>query len=200
MRPANVVAVVLSLVAAGSAGCGGTTGTQGAAGSPEGGAPMPQLPAPGLHRLTASECPSNVTGGAACSTDADCQSASPGPPPSHCFQGACGADQCLEDSDCGATGVCSCAGQTRGYAGASPGNVCVQANCRVDTDCGAGYCAPTVSAECGSFYGIQGYYCHEAGDACFNDQDCSGGGPGQPFCAYDPTVGRWACETGFCAG
>jgi hypothetical protein len=98
--------------------------------------------------------------------------------------------------------VCSCAGATKGYAGASPGNVCVPSDCRVDADCGpGGYCSPTVSSSCGAFYGVQGYYCHRPGDACVNDSDCAAGTTGPaPYCAYDTSVGRWVCGTGACAG
>jgi hypothetical protein len=94
-------------------------------------------------------------------------------------------------------------GQTRGYAGASPGNVCVPANCRVDADCGAGgSCSPTASTS-GPFYGIVGYYCHTCSDACTNDDDCADAGVscfGGPYCVRDPAVGHWVCGTSCSAG
>jgi hypothetical protein len=113
-------------------------------------------------------------------------------------------DQCLADSDCAEAGVCSCRGNSFGYAHVSAGNSCVQSNCRVDSDCGqGGSCSPTISATCGPFYGIVGYYCHTPRDTCESDSDCGGGsGAGEPagYCAFDPTLGYWACGHGFCAG
>jgi hypothetical protein len=78
----------------------------------------------------------------------------------------------------------------------------VPGNCRVDADCGpGGYCSPTVDSGCGSFYGVQGYYCHTPADECVNDRDCPGyGTPEAPYCAYSTTVGHWVCGTGHCAG
>jgi hypothetical protein len=167
----------------------------------EGGPPTGDVP--GQHRPAAVACPSTSTGGVACNDDAECNTTTPGATPYHCFRGQCGPDQCAGDADCGSAEVCSCAGATRGYAGSSPGNVCVPSNCRVDADCGTdGYCSPTVSSSCGSFYGVQGYYCHRPGDACRNDSDCPANGQEgpAPYCAYDPSVGQWACESSFCAG
>jgi hypothetical protein len=156
---------------------------------------------PAQHRPAAVACASGPTGGVACNDDAECNGNTPGLTPNHCLHGTCGPDQCDTDADC-AGGVCSCDGASRGYGGATA-NVCVTAGCHVDADCGPdGYCSPTVSSSCGAFYGVQGYYCHQRGDACIDDSDCAadGGAPGAPYCAYDPSVGRWACETGFCAG
>jgi hypothetical protein len=48
----------------------------------------------------------------------------------------------------------------------------------VDSDCASGYCSPSVGS-LGTFYGIQGYYCHTPKDTCSNDSDCGGGG----YCA-----------------
>jgi hypothetical protein len=113
--------------------------------------------------------------------------------------GGCGlpgvcADECLVDAECDG-GVCSCAGNTFGYA-KSTANLCVPAGCRVDADCPDGYCSPTVGA--GNFYGIQGYECHSCADSCVNDGDCGATNPGelgQPYCAYSAQVGHWACGT-----
>jgi hypothetical protein len=142
-------------------------------------------------------------GGGLCTSDAQCPQGPAGP--SFCFQSTCGPDQCLTDGDCPSGGVCSCKGMTRGWAGASPGNVCVPANCRTDGDCGpGGYCSPTVNYNCGSFYGVEGYYCHRPGDACMNDSDCpevdAGGFRTPGYCAYDTQLGHWACGYGSCAG
>jgi hypothetical protein len=115
----------------------------------------------------------------------------PGPVPS---------DNCLVDSDCPNGGVCSCAGNTFGYAHVTH-NLCVPANCHVDANCAGGAsCSPTVSADCGSFYGVQGYYCHSAVDACTDDSQCDGGPSNRGYCAYSPQVGHWVCSHSFCAG
>jgi hypothetical protein len=113
-------------------------------------------------------------------------------------------DQCLSDTDCGDAGVCSCRGSTFAWAHVSAGNSCVRSNCRVDSDCGpGGVCSPTVDPSCGPFYGIVGYYCRTCADRCENDSDCPGNveaGTPSGYCAYDSTVGYWACGYGFCAG
>lgn len=117
---------------------------------------------------------------------------------------ACGAsgvpdDNCMQDSDCASGGVCSCAGNTFAPQLHPSANTCVASNCRVDSDCGpGGYCSPTVSAGCGSFYGVQGYDCHTPADSCINDADCTPASGG--YCAFAPEVGHWACYTGECAG
>ena len=103
---------------------------------------------------------------------------------------------CATDSDCPGGGVCSCKGETFFFGKQSPSNVCVSANCHVDSDCASGYCSPSVSSDLGSFYGIQGYYCHAPQDTCSNDSDCVSGG----YCAYQPTVGSWACGNVHIAG
>jgi hypothetical protein len=110
-------------------------------------------------------------------------------------------DQCITDSDCTDGGICSCKGASRGWGGASNGNVCIPGNCRVDSDCGpGGACSPTVDPGCGSFYGVEGYYCHTCADQCLNDADCTSDSGPNGYCAYDPSVGYWACGYGFCAG
>jgi hypothetical protein len=185
--------------------CGGATDSLGTPPGDdvgnEAGPPVGEVPA--QHRPAAVACASSSAGGVACNDDAECNGNTPGLTPNHCLHGTCGPDDCTTDADCPTGGVCSCDGATRTYSGASA-NACVAGDCRVDADCGpGGYCSPTVSSSCGGFYGVQGYYCHRRGDACMNDSDCgtSGTGPGGvPYCAYDPSVGRWACETGFCAG
>jgi hypothetical protein len=112
-----------------------------------------------------------------------------------------GPDQCLVDTDCSDGGTCSCRGSTRGYAGASNGNECIPGNCRVDSDCGeGGRCSPTVSPDCGGFYGTQGFYCHTCADRCLNNSDCTSDSGESGYCAYNPSMGYWACGYGFCAG
>ena len=115
-----------------------------------------------------------------------------------CESSLCNFDQCTSDAQC-TNAVCSCQGDTRAYAGSSYGNTCIPGNCRTDADCGSGgYCSPTVSASCGSFYGTQGWYCHTCDDTCADDSDCTAQGTG--YCAYDPSVGHWACGYSVCAG
>jgi hypothetical protein len=135
-----------------------------------------------------------------CTSDTQCSDGGPalgGSPSSHCLHGECSTSACTMDDDCGDGGVCSCQGSTFGYAHTSFGNVCVPGNCRSDADCGPGsYCSPTLSG--GPFYGIQGYYCHSCNDECTNDSDCGDGGCS--YCAYDRTVGHWACSHSCAAG
>jgi hypothetical protein len=183
---------------------------------------------PAVHRPTASTCgvtpprqpappppgsPDSGTDAGApaadgtCTTDTDCPDYAPDWK-GHCrsFDDAGGAkkcnfDGCFVDADCGATGVCSCQGQTYGFGRASPGNRCVASNCRVDTDCGAGgWCSPTASPDCGWFYGTQGWYCHTATDECSDDADCPPNGGSPLHCSYRPEIGHWKCESGACAG
>ena len=182
MRVAILLSSFCLLVGCSSSSSGGTIETE----------------TPVLHRATATDCAATSSAPKACTLDTDCQTLGLS---IKCVSGTCAVDQCVRDADCGATGVCSCKGQTRGYAGASPGNACVKSNCRVDTDCGAGgWCSPSYD-DCGAFYGVQGYWCHTASDACRNDADCGGdGGMGQSWCGYDQVTGAWACKTGGCAG
>ena len=110
-----------------------------------------------------------------------------------------GADQCLSDADCAGGAVCSCAPNTHEWAGQSR-NICVPADCHVDGECGpGGACSPTVSADCGPFYGIQGYYCHTPVDNCTVDSECVQGTT-HGNCTYAPQTGHWACSFHFCAG
>src|SRR5262249_38613105 len=134
--------------------------------------------------------------------DTDC--AQPAGPIGKCgTDKLCTYDACTTDADCAPSAeVCSCKGQSFGYAHASLGNVCVQGNCHTDADCGAGlFCSPTVDSGCGSFYGVTGFYCHGCQDTCVDDSDCpaTANSPAG-YCAYDPSVGHWACGYGFCAG
>ena len=108
-----------------------------------------------------------------------------------------GPDECLADGDCANGGVCSCAGTTFEYAHETR-NICVVAQCHVDADCGTTLCSPSVN-DCGTFYGVQGYYCRTADDTCGRDSDCvQNGQPG--YCYFAPEVGHWTCGFSFCAG
>jgi hypothetical protein len=115
----------------------------------------------------------------------------------------CSYDGCFADGDCADGGVCLCgtALATRGSDGTAlrTGSLCVPARCRVDSNCGAGgFCSPTLSTFCGLRNGVQGYECHTPNDECTTDAQCTDGGGG--YCAFQPTLGHWACSFGFCAG
>lgn len=199
------------LVAGGTVACGGATETlasrsdAGAEGSP----PVEPVGAPAQHRPSASACPSHANAGIPCTDSAQCTAQMPGAGPTYCTEGTCGPDACLTDTDCGSGEVCACAGAGSTGAGGYPGpggdyasNTCVSAGCHVDADCGAGgYCSPSTAVSCGNMSGVVTYQCHRAGDACQSDSDCaSSTGTGSAYCAFDPSVGAWACETSVCAG
>jgi hypothetical protein len=114
------------------------------------------------------------------------------------LHGQCGLDQCIADSDCSSTQVCSCSSAYYGGNGCYHANLCVPANCHVDSDCGAGgFCSPT-AGYCGL---VQGFYCHKATDACFDPTfDCSCASPVNGACIYAPTTGAWTCGSGVCQG
>jgi hypothetical protein len=109
-----------------------------------------------------------------------------------------GPDQCLSDADCAAGGVCSCAGSTFEYAHETR-NLCVAASCRIDGDCGAEMCSPSLG-DSGPFYGVQTYACHTPDDTCGNDNDCAVQNGVQGYCAFAPPVGHWQCGYNFAAG
>jgi len=126
---------------------------------------------PTLHRPAASACPSHVS-------DAGADSGVVGCMPPH--------DACLVDSDCGSTGgVCDCESPRCAEPFAVAGNVCVSSNCRVDSDCGCGFCAGDTS--CG---GIDAYHCTTPHDTCSTDADCQDGGT-LTQCRW--STDHWAC-------
>jgi hypothetical protein len=154
--------------------------------------------APAMHRAKAVACPPllidpkapcfSVDGGTGgtCAKNSDCTS--PFNPRCELFrpQGycLCQVDDCQSDNDCRAfgdhdAGACTC--------NSSPlTNLCVDANCRVDADCGPhGYCSPMIDP-CSK--AISGYFCHTPKDTCTDDADC----PGTP-CTYLPMASLWRC-------
>ena len=151
------------------------------------------------HRPTAVVCPATNDGGMICPSgpprdpDGGCA-----PPLRSC------TDDCLADTDCRPGFVCSCASDTNAGIGGCPVNTCIPASCETDADCGTGgFCSPSVSFEKGTFYGIQSYECHGCADCCVNDSDCGAAKPPryvQPYCAYSPEVGHWACGDAHFAG
>ena len=139
-----------------------------------------------IHRAATTCAPPSASGGTAntavdagtvpdtCTTNSDC-SALPngycqqpgaaeqyhlGAKP-HCVSG------CFQDSDCGATGVCSCSTEPGPFA-------CVPADCHVDGDCGPNsLCALDVIGFCGD---AVGYFCSKPTDECLTAADCKSGG------------------------
>jgi hypothetical protein len=195
--------------AAGTTGEGGTTGTGGvillgtggAAGAPAVCNPPRSGEVPNEHRATAPACkpstqpPAPDGGIPSCASDSDC-TANPSSLYRYCVHGQCAFDQCLTDSDCGATGVCACSSDFYGGNSAYHPNFCAGANCRVDSDCGSGgYCSPS-RGYCGT---PQGYYCHTAADSCVDPAtDCAS--CGYNACTYSPSVGAFTCGSSICAG
>lgn len=108
-----------------------------------------------------------------------------------------GSDECLTDADCPDGGVCSCAGSTFEFAHETR-NLCVASQCRTDADCNNTECSPSVG-DCGTFYGVQGYFCHSAADTCARDSDCNQGGQAG-YCFFSRDAGHWTCGYSFCAG
>ncbi|MFO0676255.1 MAG: hypothetical protein U0169_06960 [Polyangiaceae bacterium] len=164
---------------------------------------------PAVHRPTADGCPAvppvvpepTVFDGSpagACSRHADCTAGRNG----RCKQGRggtyCDYDTCVEDRDCPGNTVCEC-----DFRSASGPDVCLpKGNCHVDSDCGEGaYCSPSLGS-CGDYSGRVGWFCHRPDDECVDDADCAGdaGSVPRPYCAFEPTVGRWKCSTAQCVG
>jgi Cys-rich repeat protein len=218
MRPLSFLA--FAFLACAPLACGGATASLETTSGDDGGSPSsPSSPAspssvPDHHRTTAAACIAHGSAGVPCTDDTQCAQVTPGAAISYCFQGICGPDTCLSDSDCASGDACACAGSldpqgsgstgSGGYPGAGyiAGNACVPAQCRVDADCGAGgYCSPSADFTCGNLSGVVGFYCHRPGDACQRNADCASPGNAGPLnCAYDPDVGHWACGTAACAG
>jgi hypothetical protein len=187
---------------------GGTTGTGGNAPGGAGGAATCAQPhsgeVPSEHRATAPACKASTQpplpdgGVPSCTADTDCTASTAGIASlyRYCVQGQCAFDQCLTDTDCGATGVCACSSDYYGGNSAYHPNFCVPANCRLDSDCGAGgYCSPS-RGYCGTF---QGFYCHTPADSCVDSTaDCAS--CGLNACVYSPAVGTFACGSSICAG
>ncbi len=126
--------------------------------------------------------------GPPCTSKSDCKEK----PNGRCSAGNCTYDNCYKDSDC-QSGVCTC--QEQGKSGW----FCKPGNCAVDADCGdAGYCSPTGSVACGSFFGVIGWYCHAPADECIDDSECTTQPGG--YCAWSPEKKHWVCGYGMCEG
>ena len=190
---------------------GGSAGAAGAA--PHGGAGGGPNHEPAVHRASATPCdhtrPSNDPGAPmedagviTCHSHADCTAGENGRCGGNGHDGwHCTYDACFADSDCptaasGGPQLCACEGGFR-----SDNNVCIEGNCRLDTDCGVGgFCSPSLGS-CGHFTPFVGYYCHTKDDECADDSDCGAdGGFGSPYCAFMPTIGHWQCASTNCVG
>jgi hypothetical protein len=156
---------------------------------------------PAEHRAVAATCslsqgnPETADGAAvSCSSNTDCQAESSLIDPPYCLGKQCRRDQCLVDSDCPSGTLCLC-GADAGGGDIIRSNVCIPANCRLDSDCGANeYCSPS-RGYCGA---VSGFYCHSSRDTCVDvTTDCACGGNA---CVYAPTVGHFVCGTNVCMG
>ncbi len=183
--------------------CGGKEGSNVGADGGQIVDPVCQPPPP-QRRPQALACSLNESDGGACATDADCrQNMPPRSPLQYCYRGRCGYDDCANDSDCRADQVCRCGGESGGLVAGALGNLCVPADCHVDSDCGScGFCAPSGDPICGPTYGAAAsYYCQKPGAACSSNADCGGdGGFDTPFCAFNPMTNAWSCVKSYCAG
>jgi hypothetical protein len=102
----------------------------------------------------------------------------------------CAVDQCMKDVDCAPGQICALAGTL-----ALEIRACVDAHCKVDTDCTAhpgGICAPVVEPCCGTTAGLFCVYPQSGG--CRKNADCTAQ-PGT-YCAPDPTSGTASCQAG----
>jgi hypothetical protein len=151
---------------------------------------------PAQHRPSDSQCGQPAPAGnctlqqSTCTTDGQCTSGTNG----RCVQSTHGAqlcsctyDACAKDTDCPSGKLCVCHGSAF-TSGA--GNTCIEGNCRVDADCGAGsYCSPSHGTTgCGA---VTGYYCHTAADTCLDDSDCGGS---TRVCGWSPGDNHWKCQ------
>jgi hypothetical protein len=135
----------------------------------------------------------HLGGGAACTTKADCVSEGEW---AWCRGGECHVDQGVTASGCPSGQACGC-GNISGGASGTYANRCVDARCRVDSDCpspGTGGCAPSRNGRCNE---VTGYDCHSPADECQSDADCCGSGSGVPgdarACRFLPSLGHWIC-------
>ncbi len=105
-------------------------------------------------------------------------------------------DDCLTDSDCGATGVCLCqAPQSLGGESPILGNACVGGNCRTDDDCSDGAGCEYVDSTTGS-----GYYCQTPDDECHTVNDCTATSPEDCIdCEWNPSLDHRICNHRGCS-
>ncbi len=165
---------------------------------------------PPNHRPVAAACsPSGNpygpdAGPVACAADAGCPTLEGAYADPQCVGGLCVlTDECFTDADChcpaGVACACMCSSM-QVYPGVPvQPNVCVAANCFVDSDCGPGkYCEMSPLTYCGRG-GSYGLYCSTAGDRCVDPaKDCTLC-KGQS-CVYAPQVGWWVCAEAYAGG
>lgn len=152
----------------------------------------PTRPAPIQCSVCRVPGPMPGPGRGECAGDADCTEGMNGRCRFGRGGGFCDYDLCFGDDDCETNEVCLCDGSSSGTGG---GNVCVPAECQVNADCNGGFpCSPTLGS-CGHYTNFVAYRCHRAEDECQTDGECGGG-----YCAFDETLGHWACSTSECAG
>jgi len=112
-----------------------------------------------------------------------------------CTDTECSVDECFHDSDCPGITACDCR-ETAFHQEAKSANRCLPfGNCRVDADCGAGYCSPSKAPGC-SNAAVVGLFCHRDEDECVDDEDCRGNA--SSVCSFDPVVQHWKCDFRTC--
>jgi hypothetical protein len=155
---------------------------------------------PQNHRPASQECDrergpgslSRTVDNPACRVDSDCTAGENGRCLNAQFQAVpmCSYDLCFSDVTCARGGPCSCAPPK-----STGNNICLEGNCKTDTDCGPnGFCSPSFGM-CGRYSGVTAYYCHSCDDECVEDSDCD---RPDAYCAYEPSRARWRCSTFSC--
>jgi hypothetical protein len=201
----------------GSGGAGNSTGSGGAPSECAGAVAVPagdgspsgfsRCPDGSVHRVQPAAC--NVdTGITPCTlqeVQIDCvdDSACAGMPHGRCasttvsdFGGVHSACECVSpcanDAECGAGKVCVCGGVAEGL----PIAFCASAGCTSSKDCASGECGLSVYPNgCGTDVELA---CHNPGDACHSDGDCSAK-PGQKCVLDSSPTAPWACMGTNCA-
>jgi hypothetical protein len=159
------------------------------------------------HRPTIGTCPPSPgppgpdAATASCASASDCSDAGP----RFCVGGHCAEDECTSDTNCGATGICSCGFVGSGTAGVVVPNTCMMGEgCQTDAQCPSGYCSPSLDSifigglSGGTNYSYS-YHCHVSADTCTNDSDCGPQTtptmPHTPVCMWNAQLGHFACGT-----
>jgi hypothetical protein len=167
---------------------------------------------PQNHRAQATACPAQRGAGDAftpgsadeCTSDATCVASPNGRCLFYGGSGHCSYDACASDADCSGGTVCDC----RPSGTSNHPNVCLQANCRTDADCGtSGYCSksdipgaiPPWEPNSPGFTTMfqTGYFCHAPNDCCIDNADCAPNGTHYDYCLYaGQNRAPWQCGGG----